>query len=164
MENEVTPNLMQSIHEQVKTPFKYGIVLQPPSDIFFDCPSVFRFGNLWYMLYVSITNKIGYETHLASSTDLLHWEPLGKILPFRDTGGDCWEADGGIAVADFNWNGSSELQNFDNKYWLSYLGGALQGYETDPLSIGIAYADNPTKPREWTRLPNNPVLAPSDTD
>ncbi|HSV15600.1 MAG TPA: hypothetical protein VLI90_15170, partial [Tepidisphaeraceae bacterium] len=46
----------------------------------------------------------------------------------------------------------------------SYLGGALQGYETDPLSIGIAYTTTPDEPRPWTRLVSNPVLAPSDAD
>jgi hypothetical protein len=28
-------------------------------------------------------NEVGYETHLASSEDLLAWKSLGKILPFR---------------------------------------------------------------------------------
>jgi predicted GH43/DUF377 family glycosyl hydrolase len=42
---------------------------------------------------------------------------------------------------------------------MSYLGGALQGYETDPLSIGMAWTQTPAEPREWTRYPGNPVLS-----
>jgi predicted GH43/DUF377 family glycosyl hydrolase len=164
MQNQVAPDLMQSVHEKVKTPFKYGIVLQPPQDSVYDCPSVFRLNGRWYMLYVATANHIGYETHLAASDDLLHWEPLGKVLSFRDDGWDHWQADGGIALYDTQWNGTCSPQQFDNKYWMSYLGGALQGYETDPLAIGIAWTDNPSTPREWTRLPNNPVLGPNDPD
>jgi predicted GH43/DUF377 family glycosyl hydrolase len=164
MDNQVASDLMLNVHEKVKTPFKYGIVLQPPQDSVFDCPSVFRFDGRWYMLYVATANHVGYETHLATSDDLLHWEPLGEVLSFRDNGWDHWQADGGIALADVQWNGSCAPQQFDNKYWMSYLGGALQGYETDPLAIGIAWTQNPSTPREWTRLPNNPVLAPDDPD
>jgi predicted GH43/DUF377 family glycosyl hydrolase len=130
----------------------------------YDCPSVFRCGGRWFMLFVAITNKIGYETHLAVSDDLLHWEPAGKVLPFRDEGWDRWQADGGIALQDTTWGGSAELQMHDGKHWLSYLGGALQGYETDPLSIGLAWTDDPTRPAPWTRLAENPVLQPTDPD
>ena len=45
-----------------------------------------------------------------------------------------------------------------------YIGGARKGYETDPLSSGIAFTDDPSAVREWTRHPNNPVLSPSDAD
>ena len=36
------------------------------------------------MLYVCM-NEVGYETHLADSDDLLKWNPLGKVLSFRET-------------------------------------------------------------------------------
>jgi predicted GH43/DUF377 family glycosyl hydrolase len=155
---------MQRVFEAARTPHKYGIVLRPPTGTMYDCPSVFRHRGRWYMLFVSITDKVGYETHLAGSDDLLHWEPLGKVLPFRDEGWDRWQADGGIALQDTTWGGSAELQTHDGKYWLSYLGGALQGYETDPLAIGLAWTDDPSRPTPWTRLAENPVLQPSDPD
>jgi predicted GH43/DUF377 family glycosyl hydrolase len=116
------------------------------------------------MVYVANANKVGYQTHLAVSDDLLRWEPLGKILSFRDDGWDHWHAVGGIALADYDWNGSHAIQKFDDRYWITYIGGALQGYEPDPLSIGIAWTQNPTAAQEWTRLPNNPVLGPGDAD
>ena len=96
-----------------------------------DCPSVFRHGDRWYMVYICM-NDVGYETHLARSDDLLHWKTLGTILPFRTNAWDQWQAAGGIALCDPTWEGSHQLQTYDGKYWLSYVGGALQGYETDP--------------------------------
>jgi predicted GH43/DUF377 family glycosyl hydrolase len=156
---------MQRVYEQAKTPYKYGVVLQPGSkDEYFDCPNVFRFGDKWYMLYVSITNKVGYETNLAESDDLLAWRPLGKVLPFAARGWDKWQADGSLALVDPTWNGSAELHPYDGKYWLSYFGGSKQGYETDPLSLGLAWTKTPSEPRPWTRLAENPVLGPAQPD
>jgi predicted GH43/DUF377 family glycosyl hydrolase len=164
MQNEVAPDLMQAIYNQTKTPFKYGIVLQPPQGSLYDCPSVFRFENRWFMVYVANTDKIGYETHLAVSDNLLDWQPLGNILSFREDGWDHCQADGGIALVDVRWDSDHSPQQFDGKYWLSYIGGALPGYEPDPLSIGIAWTNDPSAPQEWTRLANNPVLGPHDPD
>ena len=155
---------MRRVYEETKTPFKRGIVLRPPVDGVVDCPSVFRFENRWYMMYVQAQNKVGYETLLAASDDLLKWEPLGRILPFRDEGWDKWQADGGIALFDHHWGGNNSLQQFNGKYWLSYLGGELQGYEPDPLSIGIAHTTTPHKAVPWTRLAENPVLGPSQPE
>jgi predicted GH43/DUF377 family glycosyl hydrolase len=47
---------------------------------------------------------------------------------------------------------------------MSYIGGHLQGYETDPLSLGIAWSKTPNQPLEWMRLSQNPVLGPSQPD
>ena len=162
----VDTNVMQHIYDEVKTPFKYGVVLAGAgTNELVDCPSVFRNGGRWYLMYVAITNKIGYQTFLARSDDLLHWQKLGKVLSFTTTNAwDAWQADGGIALEDYHWNGTHELEKFDGKYWLSYIGGARQGYETDPLSTGIAWTKYPTRVREWNRLPENPVLSPKQPD
>jgi len=160
----VDTNTMAQIYDEVKTPFKYGVILKGGTNEFVDCPSVFRSGGHWYMMYVAIRDKVGYETFLARSDDLLHWDKLGKILSFTGGGWDAWQADGGIALPDYNWDGTHELGKFDGKYWLSYIGGAKQGYETDPLSIGIAWTKKPTKIKEWTRLAENPVLSHNQSD
>ena len=161
----VEQDVMQGIYDEVKTPFKYGVVLKGGSaDELVDCPSIFRDGEHWYMMYVAITNKIGYQTFLAQSDDLLHWTKLGKILSFSNAGWDAWQADGGIALADYRWDGTHELESFDGKYWLSYIGGAKQGYETDPLSMGIAWTREPAWPRAWHRVKDNPVLSPKQPD
>jgi predicted GH43/DUF377 family glycosyl hydrolase len=75
-----------------------------------------------------------------------------------------WQADGGIALADYEWKGTHELQPYAGKYWLSFIGGARQGYETDPLAIGIAWSKDPAKAVEWSRIPENPVLSRDQSD
>jgi predicted GH43/DUF377 family glycosyl hydrolase len=162
----VDTNTLQQIYDEVKTPFKYGVVLQGAgTNELVDCPSIFRCGEHWYMMYVAITNQVGYQTFLARSDDLLHWQKLGKILSFNKTNQwDAWQADGGIALADYRWDGSHTLEKFDGKFWLTFIGGALQGYETDPLSIGLAWTRQPAWPRKWHRLAENPVLSPKQAD
>ena len=163
---DVDTNTMQVIYDEVKTPFKYGIVLAGGStNEYVDCPSLFRQGNRWYLMYVAITNQIGYQTFLARSDDLLHWTKLGRILSFTATNQwDAWQADGGIALADYHWDGTHALEKFDDKYWLTYIGGHRQGYETDPLSLGVAWTRHPDRPHEWQRLSENPVLSPKQPD
>jgi hypothetical protein len=152
---------MQQVYDEVKTPFKYGIVIKgTDTNELVDCPSIFRSSDHWYMMYVAITNKVGYQTFIASSDDLLHWTKLGIILPFSTNDWDAWQADAGIALADYRWEGTHELETFDGKFWLSYIGGAKQGYETDPLSIGIAWTQDATAPTAWHRMEQNPVLSP----
>jgi predicted GH43/DUF377 family glycosyl hydrolase len=161
----VDDGTIQQIYDDVKTPYKYGVVLKGEgTNELVDCPSVFRYGKQWYMMYAGSTNKVGYQTFLARSDDLLHWTKLGVILPFSGTGWDAWQADGGIALADYRWDGSHELEKYDHKYWLSYIGGAKQGYETDPLSTGIAWTHWPTWLHFWHRLKENPVLSPHQSD
>ena len=162
----VDTNTMLQVYDEVKTPFKYGVVLAgAATNELVDCPSIFRNGDHWYMMYVAISNKVGYQTFLARSDDLLRWQKMGKILSFAQTNNwDAWQADGGIALEDYHWEGSHELEKFDGKYWLSYIGGARQGYETDPLSMGIARTKNPARVREWNRLAENPVLSPKQPD
>jgi hypothetical protein len=156
-ERPVPETVMNQIYREVKTPYKYGVVVTGENGDPVDCPSVFMQNGKWYMMYISM-NKVGYETHLAESENLLQWKPLGKILAFRKGTWDANQAAGYIALQDPDWKGSYKLRQFDKKYWLSYLGGALEGYETDPLSIGIAWTSDPTTAGPWARL-DGPVLS-----
>ncbi len=155
---EIPAEQMQQVYEEVKTPYKYGVVLRGEAGQLVDSPSVFRKDGQWYMIYIAITNEVGYETCLARSADLLTWEKLGNILSFPKEGWDRWQRAGYAALCDPAWGGSNELETFDGKYWMSFLGGALLGYETDPLPIGLAWTKTPTEAREWTPLAENPVL------
>ena len=157
----VPQKVMEQVYQEVRTPCKLGIVLRAEGEGLVDCPSVFRHRGRWYMMYAGIdADKTGYQTYLAASDDLLTWRKVGTILPFRREGWDAWQADGGIALQTCTWGGSYELGTHDSKYWLSYIGGALKGYEPDPLAIGLAWTGDPTAPREWNRLAENPVLTP----
>jgi predicted GH43/DUF377 family glycosyl hydrolase len=158
----VTEKVMNDIYKEVKTPYKYGVIVSGENGDPVDCPAVFMQNGKWYMMYICM-NKVGYETHLAESSDLLHWKKLGKILSFREGTWDAFQAAGYPSLQDPEWKGSYTLRQFDNKYWLSYLGGALKGYETDPLSVGIAWTTDPTIPGPWTRLAE-PVLTNRQAD
>ena len=155
---------MERIYEEVKTPFKYGLVMPGWQGHATDCPTIFRRDGKWYMCYFVYDGR-GYETWLAQSDDLLSWETLGRVLSFSEEGD--WDQDqkgGYIALPDTRWGGSYELEKFDGKYWMSYFGSNTPGYETGDLSVGIAYTrDNPATPHEWERL-GAPVLSPKDAD
>ncbi len=155
---------MQRVYDELKTPHKFGPVLMPNKGEMYDCPTVFRHNEKWWMVFVSIEDKVGYETRLATSDDLLDWKIVGTILSKGQPGWDQWQADGGIALFDTTWGGTNAIGQHDGKYWLSYFGGNKQGYEPDPLSIGLAWTTDPTNPEPWTRLAENPVMQPSDDE
>ena len=61
----------------------------------------------------------------------------------------------------------------DTSVWVDHLregnptlAAALeeQGYETDPLSIGMAWTRTPDRATPWIRLAENPVLSPAQPD
>ncbi|SEP33010.1 glycosylase [Mucilaginibacter sp. OK283] len=163
--NTVSNKVMQDIYQQVKTPYKYGLVMVPDSNSKkMDCPSVFRKRNNWYMTYL-VFNGRGYETWLADSKDLLHWKTRGRILSFSDT--TQWDSNqkaGYIALQDYKWGGSYQLQKYRDKYWMSYFGGQSRGYEKGLLSISVANTDkDPSTPHEWQRL-DHPVISSIDKD
>jgi predicted GH43/DUF377 family glycosyl hydrolase len=168
-QREVPQPVMQRIYDEVKTPYKYGLVITPAdSTKKIDCPSVFRKGNNWYMTYIVFDGR-GYETWLAKSKNLLDWVTQGRILSFGDTTDATtmeWDANqkaGYIALQDHTWGGSYELQKFNKKYWMSYIGGKEKGYETGKLNIGIANTNKDiTKAHEWKT--HDPVLSMSDKD
>ena len=162
--NRVGEDVMQQIFNEVKTPFKHGVVLRGEANELVDCPSIFQHSGRWYMVYVAIKADVGYQTFLARSDNLLTWHKLGKILSFGGSEWDRWQADGGVALVNPIWGGGSPIETFEKKYWMSFLGGALKGYEPDPLAIGMAWTIDPTQPVEWNRIAQNPVLTPSQPD
>ncbi|MCB0633392.1 MAG: glycosylase [Saprospiraceae bacterium] len=160
----VSSEKMQAIYEEVKTPYKYGLVIAPETDsLKMDCPTVFRENDRWYMAYLVFDGR-GYETWLAGSDDLLHWNTLGKVLPFSDsTDWDANQAAGYPALQDPAWGGSYELHTYQDKYWMTYLGGSGKGYEQGLLSAGMAYTDqSPSIAHEWLRL-EEPILMAADS-
>src|SRR5687768_11833713 len=109
---------MQQIYEEVKTPYKYGLVMVPDDEQHkMDCPTIFREGKLWYMTYLIYSGR-GYETWLAKSKDLLNWENMGRLLSFGDAGKwDDNQKAGYNALTDTKWAGSYKLKQFKGKYW-----------------------------------------------
>ncbi len=167
---EVPQDVMRKIYDEVKTPHKYGLVIAPGDETKkIDCPTVFRKGKHWYMTYIVFDGR-GYETWLAKSKDLLQWKTLGRVMSFSDTsdpiaiGWDNNQKAGYVVLQNYQWGGDYRLQKFQNKYWMSYIGGKDRGYEAGPLAIGIAYTTKEVAiPHEWQRNPQ-PVLTAADKD
>lgn len=163
---EVTPEVMQQVYDEVKTPYKYGLVMADENfDIKYDCPTIFKHDNKWYMVYIAFDGR-GYETHLATSDNLLDWERKGTLLSFSDTiDWDSNQKAGYINLIDYDWGGNySVAKAKDGNYWMSYFGGNTRGYEAGVLSFGMAYTNtNPWEAHEWNRLAD-PVMTPHDAD
>ena len=161
--NPVPASKMQQVYDEIKTPYKYGLVLTPENkDKMVDSPSIFRFKKSWYMTYIIYDGR-GYETWMATSNDLLHWTTMGRIMSFTANTWDASQKAGYIALQDNVWGGSYKVGKFRGKYWMSYLGGASEGYEAGILGVGMAYTDNLTAVKEWQRL-QHPVMLPGDED
>jgi len=162
---------MKEVFEAIKTPYKYGLVVAPDNDNKkTDSPTVYRHGHKWYMTYIVFDGKSGrdgrgYETWLSESNDLLNWTTLGKILSFSDAASwDCNQKAGYIALIDPLLDGAQKVSRFNGRYWMSYIGGGSRGYETPPISIGIANTkEEINHAHEWSTLPD-PVLTSSDKD
>ena len=163
---------MQRIFQEVRTPYKYGLVVAPSDNYHkMDCPTVFREGDKWLMTYVVYNGKDGldgrgYETWLAESDDLLHWETLGRILSYKDDGWDMNQRGGFPALIDWTWGGNYGISKYKKNYWMTYIGGHGTGYEAvrEPLNIGMAWTDvNITQAHEWQSAPK-PLLSINDKD
>jgi len=154
---------MQQIYNEIKTPYKYGIVFKhPDSTKLVDCPTIYRKKGMWYMTYIVFDGK-GYETWLAQSKDLLRWKGIGRILSFTEGTWDANQKAGYMSLVDINWGGTYNVGRIDGKYWMSYLGGSSSGYEAGVLRIGLANSNSVTKPGNWEMV-KMPVLNPRDPD
>ena len=165
---------MQRIYDEVRTPYKYGMVVAPADNYHkIDCPTVFRVGDKWLMTYVVYNGKDGldgrgYETWLASSDDLLHWQTQGRLLsyPADTTRWDANQRGGFPALIDWTWGGSYELGQYKGRHWMTYIGGHGTGYEAvrEPLNIGIAWTQGDvTRAHEW-QTEDRPLLSIHDKD
>ena len=163
---------MQRIYNEVRTPYKYGMVVAPTDNYHkIDCPTVFRVGDKWLMTYVVYNGKDGldgrgYETWLASSDDLLHWNTEGRILSYKEDGWDMNQRGGFPALIDWTWAGNYGISKYKKKYWMTYIGGHGTGYEAvrEPLNIGIAWTDGDiTQAHEW-QSGDKPLLSINDKD
>lgn len=159
----VSKSTMNNIYNEIKTPYKYGIVFKnPDSTKLLDSPTIFFENGIWYMTYIVFDGK-GYETWMAQSKDLLNWNSMGKMLSFTP---DTWDANqkaGYMSLVEIKWGGNYTVEKLNGKYWMSYLGGKTKGYEAGVLGVGMSFNSVLTKPMEWKTL-TKPILQPSDSD
>ncbi len=182
MAEDIGQGVMQRIYEEVRTPYKYGLVVAPTDNYHkFDCPTVFREGGKWLMTYVCYDGKDGidgrgYETWLAESDDLLHWKTLGRVLALPQKSQQSqkpqtslWDENqrGGFpALIDWTWGGSYEMRQYKGQHWMTYIGGHGTGYEAvrEPLNIGLARTrDDIAQAHQWLTS-KKPLLSINDED
>ena len=163
---------MERIYEEVKTPYKYGMVVAPQDNYHkIDCPTVYREGNKWYMTYVVYNGKDGldgrgYETWLAESDNLLEWKTLGRLLSYKNSGWDMNQRGGFPALIDWTWGGTYAMEKYKGNHWMTYIGGEGTGYEgvRAPLNIGMAWTNGGIdNAHEWDSC-NKPLLSINDKD
>ena len=169
---QIADDVMQRIYQEVRTPYKYGMVVAPTDNYHkIDCPTVFQQDGKWYMTYVVYNGKEGldgrgYETWLAESDDLLHWTTKGRILSYKDDGWDMNQRGGFPALIDWTWGGSYKLGDFKGRHWMTYIGGHGTGYEAvrEPLNIGLAWTqDDITQAHEW-QSDDKPLISIDDKE
>ncbi|REG82718.1 glycoside hydrolase family protein [Algoriphagus antarcticus] len=163
LNKDVSPEKMEEIFNEIKTPFKYGIVVQHPDTTkMVDSPTIFRKNDIWYMTYIVFDGQ-GYETWLSKSDDLLNWESKGKILSFTENSWDANQKAGYVSLITIDWGGDYSVENYLDNFWMTYLGGNTTGYEAGTLKIGMATSTSLTEATVWNTT-NAPLLSPEDEE
>jgi predicted GH43/DUF377 family glycosyl hydrolase len=147
-----------------RTPYKYGKLVLEKSGVAgsfdersVDCPFVFTADRRFHMTYVGYDGN-GYQTGLASSEDLVHWQRAGLILA----------RDPSDAITRYNialmcilredaLKSAARLQKVDGRYLGAWHAYPNQGYEAGPAVIGLAWSDDL---HHWQRT--QPILRPED--
>jgi predicted GH43/DUF377 family glycosyl hydrolase len=150
----------------LQTPYKLNRLVLGPSNTAgafdeksVDCPFVYRHNSLWYMTFVAF-DGVGYQTGLASSHDLIHWNNLGSIL----------KRDPNSAVLKYNvamnWilrendiGSEGNIQRVNGQYVGAYHAYPSEGYESGAAVIGLASSKDGL---HWTAGP--PILRPEEGD
>lgn len=117
-------------------------------------PRLVKIGDTFYLTYTGYNNQGGSGMHatglihgdaqlcMATSTDLIHWNRQGVILPaYRGKWNVGWTKSGAIIP-----------QKVHGKYWMYYLGDAPKQL----TQMGLATSDDLL---HWTDVLDHPVLA-----
>jgi predicted GH43/DUF377 family glycosyl hydrolase len=112
-------------------------------------PRLQKFGGTYYLTYTGYNNVDGAapdkkdaQLCLATSTDLIHWDRHGVIIPsYQGKWNVKWTKSGAIVPEKIN-----------GKYWMYYLADA----KGKDQQMGIAYSEDLL---HWTEALDHPVLA-----
>jgi predicted GH43/DUF377 family glycosyl hydrolase len=130
--------------EGLATPYKIGSLVLAASErdgefdrISVDCPFVFHRKGLFHMTYVAF-DGVGYQTGLASSKDLVHWEKRGCILR-RDPDSPITKYNIALnwIVRENSLHSAGELTPVDGRYLGVYHAYPNAGYEQGAAVIGL---------------------------
>jgi predicted GH43/DUF377 family glycosyl hydrolase len=131
----------------------------------YDVPCVYQIegSSLWYMSFIGFNGQ-GYNSFVAQSSDLLHWEKPQLALGFGPEGAF---DNGGSVVGAYlydSWDikAPRTLKRKDGKYWTLYGCYPRQGgYELRPGYEGVANSDDGIV---WRRASEKPILSIYQSD
>jgi len=145
-----------------RTPYKYGRRVLEKSGVpgsfderSVDCPFVFSANGHFHMTYVGY-DGIGYQTGLAQSDDLVHWQRSGLILA-RDPGDPITRYNIALMciLRDDALDSDGPLLRVGGRYLGAWHAYPSPGYEQGPAVIGLAWSDDL---HHWERT--GPILTP----
>jgi Glycosyl hydrolases family 32 N-terminal domain len=147
-----------------RTPYKYEkLVLAAPNEPeAFDCksvddPFVFRYENVFYMLYIGFDGT-GYQTGMAKSEDLMQWKRVACVAR-RDPESKYTRYNIALSciVREDQLTSPGKLKKVRRRYLGAWNAYPNAGYEVGAAVIGLAWSDNLL---HWELT--EPILFPKD--
>ncbi len=154
---------MQRVYDELKTPHKYGPVLTPDKGEMYDCPTVFRHNDKWWMVFVSIERQNRLRNPARHRDDLLNWKVVGTTAEGRARLGPMasgrWHFALRHHLGRYERAGPARWQVLAQLLWREQAGLRTRSAFDRPR-----LTTDPTNPEPWTRLTENPVMQPSDKE
>ena len=147
-----------------RTPYKYGKLVLGASDEphafdskSVDDPFVFRHEDSFYMFYIGFDGT-GYQTGLAKSADLLHWERVACVAR-RDPNSRYTRYNIALSciVRQDQLTSPGRLRKVRGRYLGAWNAYPSAGYEEGAAVIGLAWSDDLL---HWELT--DPILFPAD--
>ena len=154
----------ESIPDDLRTPYKINRLLIAPSSVAgtFDCqgadaPFVFRHEDSFCLTYIGFDGE-GYQTGLASSTNLIEWKKEGVILR-RDPDNPVTRYNVALTwiLRENGLFSSGHLKKVRGRYLGVYHAYPMPGYEAGPAVIGLGWSPDL---RKWEL--DEPFLRPEE--
>jgi predicted GH43/DUF377 family glycosyl hydrolase len=154
----------EPIPERLKTPHKLPRLVLGPSGVAgsfdekaVDCPFLFSHAGRFWMTYVGFDGQ-GYQTGLASSSDLANWKREALIFP-RDPASGILRYNAALTwiVRENDLFSPGRLKRFNGRYLGVYHAYPRPGYEEGPAVIGLCWSRDL---RKWEAEP--PCLRSED--
>ncbi len=146
------------------TPYRYGKLVLNATGIqgtfdskSVDDPIVFRHQNAFYMLYIGFDGD-GYQTGLATSSDLIHWKRMGCVAK-RDPNSKYTRYNVALSsiLREKGLTSKGELKKVSGRYLGAWNAYPSRGYEEGAAVIGLAWSDDLL---HWELT--DPILFPQD--
>jgi len=147
-----------------RTPYKYEKLVLSASgeaDAFsgkaVDDPFVFLHEGVFHMIYIGFDGT-GYQTGLARSSDLVHWERVACVAR-RDANSRYtkYNVAFGSLLRDHDLNAPGQLKKVQGRYVGAWHAYPNAGYEVGAAVIGLAWSDDLLR---WELT--DPILFPQD--